>query len=433
MPKKAKPDKAAAGIYLRKKTYWLKHTVDGVRYYRNLHTHDFAEAVGKAAELRGEAPSGEKVGAWDKMIARYVAEKIAGKRPSHLAGRRLRRFRPETGPRVASVLKVFAERTGVDSPAKVRVDHIQKYYEVRRKTSEAGARSTIATLQAFLDHFGCLSRRVVFAGDRKPEARQVVVSVETSNKWIEASTRPQMTFVLYCGFHAGMRKGEIQHSRPDWFDLERRVLTIPGREKQKLPGGRTIEWLPKDAESRQIPLSQGFCAFLKTFLEPKRSFCLLGTRRSKDGLFDFRAPYERFMKEMGREDVTIHAMRHSWITELCNSGNHSITEISAWSGDTVETIERNYWHKTVQTGGLDSTMKGKKAGHEQKEAIEKIMQAVGRHSDEFVQAQIDSAFEKYFTLLGEEGGKLPAWQLMPTDEDFKSGNYTTTKKRGKTR
>jgi len=242
----------------------------------------------------------------------------------------------------------------------------------------------------------------MFAVDRKPEARQIVVSVDTANKWIEAAATPQLKYILFCGFHAGLRRGEIVHSKPAWFDLNTRVLTIPQKEKQKLPGGRTIEWMPKDAEVRRIPLSLAFCEFLKTFLEPTRAFCLLGTKRSKDGLYDFRAPYERFMKTMGREDVTIHAMRHSWISELCNSGNHSITEISSWSGDTVETIERNYWKKTTKTGGLDSTMQGKKVGHQQEEKLNKLLEKMEGVNDEQVQEQIRNAFATYFEMYPEE-------------------------------
>ena len=403
MPKLLNVDPAARGIYQRNSVYWLRHTVDGYQERVPLHTRDFSEAVQKAKELRGKPTLGkpEKL-TWQGAIRKYVADKVAGKRPAHLAGRRIRTFRPTTGPKVASALKVFAERTGVDSPAKVRVDHIQKYYDTRRKNSEAGARSTIAVIQAFLDHIQCLPKRIMFAVDRKPEARQVVVSVDTANKWIEACPTPQLKFILYCGFHAGLRRGEIVHSRPQWFDLNRRVLTIPQKEKQKLPGGRTIEWLPKDAEARQIPLSQAFCDFLKTFLESPRAFCLLGTKRSKDGLYDFRAPYESFMKAMGREDVTIHAMRHSWISELCNSGNHSITEIASWSGDTVETIEKNYWKKTTKTGGLDSTMQGKKAGHAQEEKLNKLMEKMDGVNDEHVQEQIRGAFATYFEMYPEE-------------------------------
>ncbi len=29
----------------------------------------------------------------------------------------------------------------------------------------------------------------------------------------------ELKFILYCGFHAGLRKGEIVQARPEWFDL----------------------------------------------------------------------------------------------------------------------------------------------------------------------------------------------------------------------
>ena len=33
-------------------------------------------------------------------------------------------------------------------------------------------------------------------------------------------------------------------------------------------------------------------------------------------------------------------MRHSWITHLCNCGNHTLQDVVAWSGDTIQTIEK---------------------------------------------------------------------------------------------
>ena len=397
MPKRAAQDPDAQGIYLRKKTYWLRNPVDGVRYFQNLHTHDFIKAVEAAKKLRGIRPQGKpQVGTWEKIIEKYIAEKLAGVRPAHLAGRRLRSFRTETAPRVRSCLKVFASRSGAPTPAQVTTKQLQSYYESRAKKSEAGARSTMATIQAFLEHIQCLPGRVVFSHDRKPEVRLVVVPVEISNGWIEECQREDLKYVLFCGFHAGLRRGEIMHSRISWFDRKRRVLTIPGKERQtlpskksyewkskerqKLPSGKSYDWKSKDGESREIPLSSGFSAFLETFLaEPKRDFCLLSKKRSASGLFDFRAPFQKFMKQKERPDVTRHAMRHSWITELCNSGNHSITEIAAWSGDTVETIETNYWKKRVRTGGLDDTMAGKRSGDALKEvaATLKTMSTAG--------------------------------------------------------
>ena len=171
------------------------------------------------------------------------------------------------------------------------------------------------------------------------------------------------------------------HSRKSWFDLESRILNIPGKDTVAGANGKSSTWLPKDGEARSIPISQQFCDFLNSFLESKSDYCL-PSKRSENGLYDFRLPYETFMANNGNKKFTTHAMRHSWISELCNSGNHQITEVSAWSGDTLETIQKNYWHKQTRTGGTDSTMSGKKAGHEISEMLKAIRSQVETNSEE---------------------------------------------------
>jgi integrase len=373
MPKTAATDPKARGIYKQKLAYWLRYTLDGAQHRVNLHTRDFEEAVRKAEVLRGKpvGGKGEKV-AWKVAIKRYLDDKLNGRRPAHLAGKRLRSFRPDTAPRVGSCLSVFAAKCGASSPSQVTIKQLQAYYDQRAKKSSAGAKSTIATIQAFLDHIRCLPGRVVIPLENKPEVRQVVVDMETANAWISDCQRDDLRFVLYCGFHAGMRAGEIGHSKVSWFDLKRQVLTIPGKESQILPTGREYFWRSKDGETRQIPLSEAFCIFLIGFLtDPKREFCIPAKRKPRKskatGLLDFRVPFENFVTTKGRPEVTPHAMRHSWISELANSGNHSITEVAAWSGDTIQTIERNYWHKRVRRGNLNDTMAGKRSGDTIKE------------------------------------------------------------------
>lgn len=71
---------------------------------------------------------------------------------------------------------------------------------------------------------------------------------------------------------------------------------------------------------------------------------------------------------MGRPEVYPHSFRHSWITALCNSGNHTITEVAAWSGDRLETIEENYWKKTAAKGALDATLSGLRKSTEEAKA-----------------------------------------------------------------
>lgn len=365
------------GLYQKqgKKTWRFRWTDrDGVRHSVSTGKRELSEAIEVAKKLRGTTPSSAKKSAWNVAVNRYIADKLAGKRPAHLGGRRLHKFRKGAVVRVKSCLKVFAERNKITRPGDVTIRHLQKYYEKRAKNSEAGARSTIATIQAFLDHVGCLRERVRFDADTKPEPRQATISMEMANDWIRSCKRDDLKFVLYCGLHCGMRKGEIMHSRPSWFDLSASppIVKIPGREIQNLRTGKH-EWRTKDGESRRVPLSEDFADFLRSYLPDCKKHCL-ASKISKDGLFDFRVPYERFVKDKEREDMTIHAMRHSWISSLCNSGHASITQIAAWSGDSIETIQNSYWKKRVAPEALADTVAGKKVGQDTQDIKELAQQ-----------------------------------------------------------
>jgi len=370
------------GIYQRKKVYWLQHTVDGERFFENLHTRVLREAMEIAKRKRGKRPDSKpEASDWEKAISKYLADKKAGHKPSHLGGKSLRSFRLGTAKRVASVLSVFAARSGAPSPSKVTQAQLQKYYDNRAVKSKAGARSTIATIQAFLDHVACLPGRVVIPqGHTKLETRQPVRGVEEYNDWIEKAPDDRLKFALYCGFHCGLRKGEIQHSRAKWFNLTKRVLTIPGEEKQVLPSGLKFLWKSKDGDTREIPIPEDFTGFLKEYLQNK-DYCMPGFRKSKKKdakwLYDFRVPFESYSAERGDHSgkglLTIHGMRHSWITHLCNCGDHTLQEVVAWSGDTIETIEKNYWKKVARTGATDASMKGQRKGDDTKAQIAEIL------------------------------------------------------------
>jgi integrase len=314
----------------------------------------------RALRAKGSSPKATKL-VWEKCIETYLADKL--KRGE---------FRPGTVRRVRSFLKTFATRSGAASPSAVRLADLQAYYDDRRKSSEAGARSTLAAIQGFLGDMGCLPGRVRLMAGSKPEARRVIVDITTANSWIKACQRTDLRFVLFCGFHAGMRAGEIVHSRAEWFDLRRGVIAIPGAENQRLPTGQRRQWRTKNGDGREIPISSGFAEFLKTFLPEVRDHCLPSRLKSSDGLWDFRLPFRKLMNEVGRPDFFPHAMRHSWITHLVNSGNHLMQEVSAWSGDRLETIESNYWKRKTVAGALDKTM----AGVRSVETLERLEQRI---------------------------------------------------------
>lgn len=50
-------------------------------------------------------------------------------------------------------------------------------------------------------------------------------------------------------------------------------------------------------------------------------------------------------------------------------------QVSAWSGDRIETIEKNYWHKRTEGGALDATMAGIKKDEETAKQLAAILAA----------------------------------------------------------
>ncbi len=175
-----------------------------------------------------------------------------------------------------------------------------------------------------------------------------------------------------CGFWAGLRSNEIRHAKPSWFRLDRGILRVPAKEG---------DFQSKDAESREIPLSAEFVAFLRGYLKdkPNTEFILKSgkSRKSRDGTYDFKKPLGDYMAGIGHPEFYPHAMRHSWITELVNSGNHTLQEVSAWSGDNLETIEKNYWKKRVVAGSIDATLRGERTQAKQSQQIEDMVGKLG--------------------------------------------------------
>jgi hypothetical protein len=60
----------------------------------------------------------------------------------------------------------------------------------------------------------------------QPTASLVCTDTQTVADLIQNAPNDAMRFILYCGFHAGMRKFEIIEARPHWFDLKTGCVTI---------------------------------------------------------------------------------------------------------------------------------------------------------------------------------------------------------------
>jgi site-specific recombinase XerC len=56
--------------------------------------------------------------------------------------------------------------------------------------------------------------------------RKVFGSARMVKILIEECEDPALKFILYAGFHAGLRKNEIVNAKPSWFNLELGVLNV---------------------------------------------------------------------------------------------------------------------------------------------------------------------------------------------------------------
>ena len=69
-----------------------------------------------------------------------------------------------------------------------------------------------------------------------------------------------LRFILFAGFHSGMRKNEIIEARVDWFDL---------RNAGAVHIKNTDTFRIKDRETRFVPLTGQFRDFLRSYLDGK--------------------------------------------------------------------------------------------------------------------------------------------------------------------
>jgi integrase len=179
--------------------------------------------------------------------------------------------------------------------------------------------------------------------------RKVFASKEQVKVFIGECTNQQLKFVLYAGFHAGLRKAEIVAARWNWFDFERMTINVTRDEL----------FDTKDGEDRTIPLTREFADFLQTF--PRGNDYLLYNGRKTPGRryrYDFRTKYRKYMDAQalrhGFVRLTIHDMRRTFASLLVSNINVSIYEVARWLGDDVRVVQKHYGFLQPHSGAINS-------------------------------------------------------------------------------
>ena len=177
------------------------------------------------------------------------------------------------------------------------------------------------------------------------KGRQAWCDREMKNRLLTNATDADLRFILFCGFEAGLRRGEIVEARADWFDLPAGLVHVRRADGQPRLRDGEIPFRPKDRDERTIPLTKPFQAFLKRYLKGRAPLDFALMPEVKHGewryRYDFRRPFDEYMQAQGCEWVTPHVMRHSFASILASAGV-SIFKVAQWLGDDVRVVQRHY-------------------------------------------------------------------------------------------
>lgn len=334
-----------------------KKTDSGIYYYQppmakgirpkpvSLRTKDEAEAVAAYYEIASELGATYRKGSLRMEIARYLAAKREAQEHTENSG-------TESGRFLNGLIDLLGNRE-VSSYDETDLKRVGEHW-IRQGLATPTIATYIKRLRAFfrwaVDEGLCKSNpaRALRLPKTLPTRAEKYVTKMERDALIAAlpAARDDLSLVLWLGFFAGLRRGEIDQVHRRWIDLEAGVIHVQA----------TATFAPKNKSDRLIRISPRLGEFLAGYMarvpgEP-RDFLLrpdkkMGKKKRARGLkanryrWDARHPFERFVKEQKMEWVGFHTMRHTWATLHALAGT-PIAVLAKELGDTVQTTSDHY-------------------------------------------------------------------------------------------
>lgn len=114
--------------------------------------------------------------------------------------------------------------------------------------------------------------------------------------------------VLYTFLKTGLRKSELINLKWKDIDFKRKYITIESKE----------DWRTKTGNTREIPITDDLVEILNKL--PRTSdYVFLNSKGRKYG-FHLTERVKRLARSIGIEDMTVHALRHTFISHLVMNG-----------------------------------------------------------------------------------------------------------------
>ncbi len=178
---------------------------------------------------------------------------------------------------------------------------------------------------------------------------QEFLTEDEREKLLAAECSDRVSLILYLGFFAGLRSGEMLAMSPNWLwiaeDGGRGTITVQNTPI-KMSDGKPGMWQPKGRRCRTIPLHPRLLEFLKGYgmrwpwlLAPENEKWpgeLVNSKR-----YDASKVMRKLAKKVGVRKLTPHMLRHSFATHLAMKGV-ALAEIAGLLGDTLRVTEEHY-------------------------------------------------------------------------------------------
>lgn len=302
-----------------------------------LNTTDKMEAIAKINAIRHDRLQSDRSGHIADLLLLAARDKL-----------RDRSWSQRTFDNARSTIKIFADDLGNPAISHIHAARMKRWHtdmlETRSANSAAHHLRTIRSLFSRLVEMGyCIENPAASLGISKPRRtrREKFCTREQRDRLIDSCEDPDLRFVLFCGFHAGLRYGEIDAARPDWFQTDDRSgsgwITINNDATEG------EEWDTKTDRARSIPLSAGFLDFLRSFDRKGAPYMLRPdvTRGRWRYRYDAKVPFKKHVTAQGLGWVTFHTMRHTFGSLLTIAGISEI-KIIRWMGISRQTFEQHY-------------------------------------------------------------------------------------------
>jgi len=348
------------GLWLRGKAYWYKIRTGDIVQSGSLRTTDLATALERLEAQRLVLMAPPESNQIRKVMRQYTDARVK-------AGE----LEPRTVPEIHRHVERFIEESGLTRLSQITGGELQRVYErlqgakcrttqsLDEKKRRPQRRLSELTVQKYMNSVRGLLRwcvaqkKIAFnpadgVDGLKMKTQRVhyksrYCNAEQTAAIFEACETDDLRFILFCGFHAGMRYGEIDAALPEWFDLKAGVISIAPNEF----------WKPKDKDPRHVPISKEFSSFLRDYglrepymLRPEKA---PGKWRYR---YDPRKAFKALVTKAGVPWVGFHTMRHSFASRLASAGV-SIYKVAEWMGDDVRVVQKHYGHLQPDNGDID--------------------------------------------------------------------------------